>query len=235
MGTVVTVLLLLGAYVVGSFPTGLLLARAQGVDLRQVGSGNIGATNVGRALGRGWGVLVLIVDAAKGFLPVLLARAAGPVALGAGRGRAWRRSSATASASSCASAAARAWPPPWAARSPSPPCPRWAASSSTRSCSPRLRISSIGSICRRARLPPPGLAARPAPPRPLRLRPRRRPAGDHPPHRQPQTPRPRRRAARVVSSPSRTRMRPVHSSTRRGAQGASPVPAPVPVPVPDLA
>jgi acyl phosphate:glycerol-3-phosphate acyltransferase len=73
MGIVVTVLLLLGAYVVGSFPTGLLLARAQGVDLRQVGSGNIGATNVGRALGRGWGVLVLIVDAAKGFLPVFLA------------------------------------------------------------------------------------------------------------------------------------------------------------------
>jgi glycerol-3-phosphate acyltransferase PlsY len=73
MTLVVPVLLLVGAYVLGSFPTGFLLARAQGVDLRKVGSGNIGATNVGRALGRRWGVVVLIVDAAKGFLPVWLA------------------------------------------------------------------------------------------------------------------------------------------------------------------
>jgi acyl phosphate:glycerol-3-phosphate acyltransferase len=65
------------AYLAGSFPTGVLLARARGVDLRQVGSGNIGATNVGRALGRSWGVLVLLVDAAKGFLPVVLARQLG--------------------------------------------------------------------------------------------------------------------------------------------------------------
>ena len=70
-------LLVVLAYVAGSFPTGVLLARARGVDLRKVGSGNIGATNVGRALGRPWGVLVLLVDAAKGFLPVLLARQLG--------------------------------------------------------------------------------------------------------------------------------------------------------------
>jgi glycerol-3-phosphate acyltransferase PlsY len=49
------------------------VARLKGVDLRAVGSGNIGATNVGRALGRRWGVLVYLLDAAKGALPVLLA------------------------------------------------------------------------------------------------------------------------------------------------------------------
>jgi acyl phosphate:glycerol-3-phosphate acyltransferase len=65
------------AYVLGSFPTGVLLARARGVDLRKVGSGNIGATNVGRALGRPFGVLVLVIDAAKGFLPVGLAKLLG--------------------------------------------------------------------------------------------------------------------------------------------------------------
>ena len=66
-------LLILFALVLGSFPTGVLLARARGVDLRQVGSGNVGATNVGRALGRPFAVLVLIIDAAKGFLPVWIA------------------------------------------------------------------------------------------------------------------------------------------------------------------
>jgi glycerol-3-phosphate acyltransferase PlsY len=64
-----------GAYLVGAFPTGILLAKAQGVDLRQVGSGNIGATNVGRAMGKRWAILVLLVDAAKGVAPVLVARA----------------------------------------------------------------------------------------------------------------------------------------------------------------
>jgi glycerol-3-phosphate acyltransferase PlsY len=66
---------LLGSYLLGSFPTGVVVAKANGVDLRQVGSGNIGTTNVGRALGRRWAALVLIVDAGKGALPVLLARA----------------------------------------------------------------------------------------------------------------------------------------------------------------
>jgi acyl phosphate:glycerol-3-phosphate acyltransferase len=68
-----TALLVLAAFVVGSFPTGVLLARARGVDLRQIGSGNIGATNVGRALGRPFALLVLVVDAIKGFLPVWVA------------------------------------------------------------------------------------------------------------------------------------------------------------------
>ena len=67
-------LLAAGAYVLGSIPTGLLFGRARGVDIRAFGSGNIGATNVGRALGKGWAVVVLVCDALKGFLPVFVAR-----------------------------------------------------------------------------------------------------------------------------------------------------------------
>jgi glycerol-3-phosphate acyltransferase PlsY len=63
----------LGAYLVGSVPWGVLLARSQGVDLRRVGSGNVGATNVSRALGRRWGYLCFLLDLAKGFVPVVLA------------------------------------------------------------------------------------------------------------------------------------------------------------------
>ncbi len=66
----------LGAYLAASIPFGLIVARAKGVDVRAVGSGNIGATNVGRALGRPWGILVLLLDAAKGFVPMIAARAA---------------------------------------------------------------------------------------------------------------------------------------------------------------
>lgn len=67
------ILFLVGAFLLGSFPTGVVVARAKGVDLRKVGSGNIGTTNVGRALGRRWAALVLLVDAGKGALPVVLA------------------------------------------------------------------------------------------------------------------------------------------------------------------
>jgi glycerol-3-phosphate acyltransferase PlsY len=65
-------LLIAAAYLAGSIPFGMVLARAKGVDLRSVGSGNIGATNVARAMGKGWAVLVLLLDAAKGFVPVWL-------------------------------------------------------------------------------------------------------------------------------------------------------------------
>jgi len=61
------------AYLCGSVPFGLLVARARGVDVRQVGSGNIGATNVARTLGKKTGALVLFLDALKGFVPVLVA------------------------------------------------------------------------------------------------------------------------------------------------------------------
>ena len=61
------------AYVIGSTPFGVLLARAHGVDLRKVGSGNVGATNVGRALGRMWGCACFLLDVAKGLGPTLAA------------------------------------------------------------------------------------------------------------------------------------------------------------------
>jgi glycerol-3-phosphate acyltransferase PlsY len=65
---------LAGSYLLGSIPTGLLVARARGVDIRAVGSGNIGATNVSRTLGKKLGALVLFLDALKGLIPVLVAR-----------------------------------------------------------------------------------------------------------------------------------------------------------------
>lgn len=61
------------AFLAGSLPTGYLVARAYGVDIRQVGSGNIGATNVLRAVNRWAGRGVFVVDMLKGFLPVFLA------------------------------------------------------------------------------------------------------------------------------------------------------------------
>ena len=60
------------AYLVGSFPSAYLAGKMKGVDLRTVGSGNLGATNVMRTLGWRWGLPVYIVDVAKGFIPVAL-------------------------------------------------------------------------------------------------------------------------------------------------------------------
>jgi len=58
------------AYLLGSIPTGFLVAKARGVDIRTVGSGNIGATNAFRALGKTLGVFVLLMDVLKGWLAV---------------------------------------------------------------------------------------------------------------------------------------------------------------------
>jgi len=66
-------LLILAAYFVGAIPFGVIMARAHGVDLRKVGSGNIGATNVGRALGRKWGIVCFALDMLKGLAPMLVA------------------------------------------------------------------------------------------------------------------------------------------------------------------
>lgn len=63
------------AFALGSIPFSHLVARLRGVDLRSVGSGNIGATNLARALGYGAGALGLLLDALKGAAAVLLARA----------------------------------------------------------------------------------------------------------------------------------------------------------------
>jgi glycerol-3-phosphate acyltransferase PlsY len=65
-------LVALAAYLLGSIPSGYLVAKAKGVDIRTVGSGNIGATNVFRILGKPAGVLVLLMDALKGFCAVVL-------------------------------------------------------------------------------------------------------------------------------------------------------------------
>lgn len=66
----------LAAYLIGSVPTGYLVGRQRGVDVRKEGSGNIGATNVARTLGKKLGVLVLFLDAIKGALPLLVWRTA---------------------------------------------------------------------------------------------------------------------------------------------------------------
>jgi acyl phosphate:glycerol-3-phosphate acyltransferase len=66
-------ILIFVAYLLGSVPVGVLLARMKGADPRKVGSGNIGATNVMRAAGKATGVLTLIGDILKGFLPVAIA------------------------------------------------------------------------------------------------------------------------------------------------------------------
>lgn len=71
-------------FLLGSIPSGLWIARARGVDLRQVGSGNIGATNAIRGLGPRWGGLVFALDTAKGAVAALLGGGHIPTALAAG-------------------------------------------------------------------------------------------------------------------------------------------------------
>jgi acyl phosphate:glycerol-3-phosphate acyltransferase len=61
-------------YLVGSMPTGYLLGKSRGLDIRQHGSGNIGATNVWRVMGRNFGLVAFISDFLKGFLPLYLVR-----------------------------------------------------------------------------------------------------------------------------------------------------------------
>jgi len=63
---------ILGGYLLGSIPFGLLIAKIRKIDIREYGSGNIGATNVLRALGLGPGLIVLLLDLLKGFVPVTL-------------------------------------------------------------------------------------------------------------------------------------------------------------------
>lgn len=64
------------AYFLAAIPTGVLIARMRGVDLRKLGSGNIGATNAGRVLGTKLGVLVLVLDTIKAATPIWLAKSA---------------------------------------------------------------------------------------------------------------------------------------------------------------
>ena len=67
-----------GAYLVGGIPFGYLIGRMRGVDVRTVGSKNIGATNVFRTVGKKWGLLAFACDVLKGLLPTLAARRFAP-------------------------------------------------------------------------------------------------------------------------------------------------------------
>ena len=69
------ILVVVGGFLAGAIPFGLIIGRARGVDIRQRGSGNIGATNAGRVLGWTYGLIVLALDAAKGAAGVLAASA----------------------------------------------------------------------------------------------------------------------------------------------------------------
>jgi glycerol-3-phosphate acyltransferase PlsY len=67
------IIVMIFSYLLGSIPTGYVVGALAGVDIRKVGSGNVGATNVARALGKKPGLLTLSADVAKGFVPVVIA------------------------------------------------------------------------------------------------------------------------------------------------------------------
>ena len=69
------IVLLVMSYLVGSIPFGLVVGKFAGVDVRQHGSKNIGATNVNRTLGKKYGAITLVLDVCKGFLPIAVAAA----------------------------------------------------------------------------------------------------------------------------------------------------------------
>lgn len=74
---VISVVLIIFAYLIGSIPVGVILGKVKGIDPRKTGSGNIGATNVMRAGGKILGIITLLGDAAKGLIPVAIAAALG--------------------------------------------------------------------------------------------------------------------------------------------------------------
>jgi glycerol-3-phosphate acyltransferase PlsY len=67
------IILIVTAYLLGSVPFGLIIAKAHGKDLRSIGSGNIGATNLARALGKKWAYFCFALDLLKGLIPMLAA------------------------------------------------------------------------------------------------------------------------------------------------------------------
>jgi glycerol-3-phosphate acyltransferase PlsY len=68
----VVALIVLVSYLLGTIPSGLLIAKSQGIDIRQHGSKNIGATNVWRTMGKTWGLLAFFCDTFKGWLAVIM-------------------------------------------------------------------------------------------------------------------------------------------------------------------
>lgn len=73
--------LLIVSYLVGAIPFALLISRLKGIDIRTVGSGNVGATNVFRSVGKSWGVMTFAADVLKGFLPAYLIPLYAPLAI----------------------------------------------------------------------------------------------------------------------------------------------------------
>ncbi len=71
--TAQNILLIVASYLVGAIPFGLVLSRGSGIDIREQGSRNIGATNVSRLLGKKLGSCTLLLDIAKGYLPMFVA------------------------------------------------------------------------------------------------------------------------------------------------------------------
>lgn len=62
------------SYLLGSLPTAYIIGKLKNIDIRKVGSGNVGATNTARILGKKWAILVLAVDIAKGLASIIIAR-----------------------------------------------------------------------------------------------------------------------------------------------------------------
>lgn len=84
MGAAGTVIAVVVAYLCGTIPTAIVVARSKGIDITTFGSGNPGASNVGRALGTKYFVLVMVIDAAKGAVPTALVLGDRPVAYACG-------------------------------------------------------------------------------------------------------------------------------------------------------
>lgn len=74
------ILFIIGSYLIGGIPFGYLAGKIKGIDIREHGSKNVGATNVLRVVGKGPGIAVYLLDAVKGLLPVLLAKLLWPAA-----------------------------------------------------------------------------------------------------------------------------------------------------------
>ena len=91
-------------YLSGSISFALILGKLRGIDVRKAGSGNVGATNVGRLLGRKWGLLCFALDVLKGFAPVFVAGLAMGLIAGAGHDAGSAATGATATTSAVGSA-----------------------------------------------------------------------------------------------------------------------------------
>jgi glycerol-3-phosphate acyltransferase PlsY len=72
--TIVVAAIVFAAYLLGSVPWGLIIAKSQGIDIRKHGSGNIGATNIWRVMGKKWGLITFAADMGKGLAAVLVAK-----------------------------------------------------------------------------------------------------------------------------------------------------------------